>query len=54
MGSGEPLGSPMSEFPGTPDIEAILDGPYKLFEHVPVVNRKRKKGGPMEEEITPS
>ena len=26
MGSGEPLGSPMPDFPGTPDVE-ILDGP---------------------------
>ncbi|KAF6985593.1 hypothetical protein CFC21_003434 [Triticum aestivum] len=44
MGSGEPLGSPMPDFPGTPDVE-ILDGPDKP------VDRKRKRGSLIEEEI---
>ena len=52
MGSDEPLGSPMPEYPGIPDIEAVLNGPDKPFEHVPMVNRKRKRGGLMEEEIS--
>ena len=26
MGSGDPLSSPMPDFPGTPDVE-VLDGP---------------------------
>ena len=56
MGSGEPLGSPMPDFPRTPDVE-VLDGPDKPaakpfdkpFDHVH--DRKRKRGGLMEEEI---
>ncbi|XP_044318482.1 uncharacterized protein [Triticum aestivum] len=48
MGSGEPIGSPMPEFPGTPDVE-VLDGPDKPiakpfdkpFNHVH--DRKRKR-----------
>jgi hypothetical protein len=48
MGSDEPLGSLMLDFPGTPDVD-ILDGPDKPFEPVP--DRKRKRGGLMEEEI---
>ncbi|VAH73014.1 unnamed protein product [Triticum turgidum subsp. durum] len=56
MGSGEPLGSPMPDFPGTPDVE-VLDGPnkpaMKPFDKPfdPVHDRKRKRGGLMEEEI---
>ena len=56
MGSGEPLGSPMPDFPGTPDVE-VLDGPdkpaAKPFDKPfdPVHDRKRKRGGLMEEEI---
>ncbi|KAF6990684.1 hypothetical protein CFC21_007854 [Triticum aestivum] len=56
MGSGEPLGSPMSYFPGTPDVE-VLDGPdkpaTKPFDKTfnPFHDRKRKRGGLMEEEI---
>jgi hypothetical protein len=52
MGLGEPLGSPMPDFPGTPDVE-VLDGPDKPFEKPfePVPDRKRKRGGLMEEEI---
>ena len=52
MGSGEPLGSPMPEFRGTPDVEAVLDGPGKPFEHVPMLDRQRKRGSLMEEEIS--
>jgi hypothetical protein len=52
MGSGEPLGSPMPEYPGTSDVEAVLDGPDKPFEHVPMLDRKRKRGSLMEEEIS--
>ena len=50
MGSGEPLGSPMPDFPGTPDVE-VLDGPdkpaAKPFDKPfdPVHDRKRKRGG---------
>ena len=56
MGSGEPLGSPMPDIPGTPDVE-VLDGPDKPFEKPfnkpfdPVHDRKRNRGGLMEEEI---
>ncbi|KAI4970750.1 hypothetical protein ZWY2020_001664 [Hordeum vulgare] len=56
MGSGEPLGSPMPDFPATPDVE-VIDGPDKHFEKPfdkpfdPVHDRKRKRGGLMEEEI---
>ena len=60
MGSGEPLGSPMPDFPGIPDVK-VLDGPNKPFEKPfdkpldkpfdPVHDRKRKRGGLMEEEI---
>ena len=54
MVSGEPLGSPMPDFPGTPDVE-VLDGPDKPFEKPfdkpcdPGHDRKRKRGGLMEE-----
>ncbi|KAF7025176.1 hypothetical protein CFC21_037401 [Triticum aestivum] len=56
MGLGEPLGSPMPDFPGTLDIE-VLDGLDKPFQNPfdkpfhPVHDRKRKRGGLMEEEI---
>ncbi|XBI51677.1 hypothetical protein VPH35_034163 [Triticum aestivum] len=56
MGSGEPLGSPMPDFLGTPEVE-VLDGPdkpvVKPFDKPfdPVHDRKRKRGGLMEEEI---
>uniref|UniRef100_A0A8I6XV56 Uncharacterized protein n=1 Tax=Hordeum vulgare subsp. vulgare TaxID=112509 RepID=A0A8I6XV56_HORVV len=56
MGSGEPLGSPMPDFPATPDVKVIA-GPDKHFEKPfekpfdPVHDRKRKRGGMMEEEI---
>ncbi|KAE8808531.1 Translational activator GCN1 [Hordeum vulgare] len=52
MGSREPLGSPMPDFPTTPDVEVIdgLDKPFdKPFD--PIHDRKRKRGGMMEEEI---
>ncbi|KAI4984071.1 hypothetical protein ZWY2020_040924 [Hordeum vulgare] len=56
MGSREPLGSPMPDFPATPDVE-VIDGPDKHFEKPfdkpfdPVHDWKRKRGGLMEEEI---
>ncbi|KAF6990554.1 hypothetical protein CFC21_007725 [Triticum aestivum] len=52
MGSGEPLGSPMPDFPGTPDVE-VLDGPEKPFNKPfdPIHDRKRKRGILMEEVI---
>ncbi|XBI89080.1 hypothetical protein VPH35_026955 [Triticum aestivum] len=56
MGSGEPLGSPMPDFPGTPDVE-VVDGPAKPaakpFDRPfdPVHDRKRKRGGLMEKGI---
>ena len=46
----------MPDFPGTPDVE-VLDGPDKPFMRPfdkpfdPVHDRKRKRGGLMEEEI---
>ncbi|XBH88103.1 hypothetical protein VPH35_075428 [Triticum aestivum] len=54
IGSGEPLGSPMPDFPGTPDVK-VLDGPdkpaAKPFDKPfdPIHDRKRKRGGLMEE-----
>ena len=56
MGSGGPLGSPMPDFPGTPDVD-VLDGPdkpaAKPFDKPfdPNHDSKRKRGGLMEEEI---
>ncbi|KAI4997870.1 hypothetical protein ZWY2020_053212 [Hordeum vulgare] len=68
MGLGEPLGSPMPDFPATPGVE-VIDGPDKHFDKPfdkpfdkifekpfenpfdPVHDRKRKRGGLMEEEI---
>ncbi|KAI4999564.1 hypothetical protein ZWY2020_004153 [Hordeum vulgare] len=56
MGSGEPLGSPMPDFPAIPDVE-VIDGPDKNFEKpfdkpfAPVHDRKRKRGGLTKEEI---
>lgn len=52
MGSGEPLGSPMPEFPDTHESGTILDGPGTVFEHILVLDRKRKRGSLMEEEIS--
>ena len=42
----------MPDFPVTPDVE-VLDGPDKPFKKPfdPVHDRKRKRGGLMEEEI---
>ncbi|KAF7051300.1 hypothetical protein CFC21_059554 [Triticum aestivum] len=54
MGSGEPLVSPMPDFPGTPDVK-VLDGPDRLaakpFDKPfdPIHDRNRKRGGLMEE-----
>ena len=42
----------MPEFPHTLDVEAVLTSPDKPFEHVHVVDRKRKRGSLMEEEIS--
>ncbi|KAI5011768.1 hypothetical protein ZWY2020_013905, partial [Hordeum vulgare] len=56
IGSGEPLGSLMPDFPATLDVE-VIDGPEKHFKKPfenpfdPVDDRKRKRGGLMEEEI---
>uniref|UniRef100_A0A8I7B9E5 Uncharacterized protein n=1 Tax=Hordeum vulgare subsp. vulgare TaxID=112509 RepID=A0A8I7B9E5_HORVV len=56
MGSGEPLGSSMPDFPATRDVK-VIDGPDKHFEKPfdkpfdTVHDRKRKRGGLMEEEI---
>ncbi|KAE8786143.1 Histone-lysine N-methyltransferase SUVR5 [Hordeum vulgare] len=56
MGSVEPLGSPLSwqqpNIQGTPDVEAVLDGPEKPFEHVNVLDRKMKMGGLVDEEMS--
>ncbi|VAI60253.1 unnamed protein product [Triticum turgidum subsp. durum] len=56
MGLGEPLGSSMPDFPGTLDVK-FLDGPNKPaakpFDKPfdPNHDRKRKRGGLMEEDI---
>ncbi|XBJ09088.1 hypothetical protein VPH35_014229 [Triticum aestivum] len=53
MGSSEHLSSPMPtpEYPDTHESETnILDGHEKVVDHVPVVERKRKRGGLMDEE----
>ncbi|KAI5008820.1 hypothetical protein ZWY2020_009868 [Hordeum vulgare] len=60
MGSREPLGSPMPDFPATPNVE-VIDGPDKHFDKPfekpfdkpfdPGHDRKRKRGGLVEEEI---
>ncbi|KAE8797356.1 Translational activator GCN1 [Hordeum vulgare] len=42
----------MPKFTGTPDVEVVLDGPDKPFEHVCMVDGKRKTGGLMEGEIS--
>ncbi|KAE8802978.1 Histone-lysine N-methyltransferase SUVR5 [Hordeum vulgare] len=52
MNFGEPLSSSMSEFPDTQDSKEVLDAPDKPFEHVAMVDRKRKRGNVMEEEIS--
>ncbi|EMS61140.1 Acetyl-coenzyme A synthetase [Triticum urartu] len=42
MGSSEPLGSPMPNYPNTQGSEIIiLDGPDKGGRHIPVLDRKR-------------
>ncbi|KAF7054736.1 hypothetical protein CFC21_062363 [Triticum aestivum] len=53
MGSGLPLGSPMLEYPDTQESDTInVDAPEKDAEHVPVLDRKRKRAGFMEEELS--
>ncbi|XBH57858.1 hypothetical protein VPH35_079392 [Triticum aestivum] len=53
MGSGLPLGSPMPEYPDTQESDTInVDAPEKDAEHVPVLDRKRKRAGFMEEELS--
>ena len=49
MGSGQPLGSPMLEYPDIQESNTInVDAPEKDGEHVPVLDRKRKREGFME------
>ena len=53
MGSGQPLGSLMPEYPDTQESDTInVDAPEKDGEHVPVLDRKRKRAGFMEEELS--
>ncbi|XBH56658.1 hypothetical protein VPH35_078433 [Triticum aestivum] len=53
MGSGQPLGSPMQEYLDTQESDTInIDAPEKDAEHVPVLDRKRKQAGFMEEELS--
>ena len=53
MGYGQPLGSPMPEYPDTQESDTInVDAPEKDGEHVPVLDRKRKRAGFMEEELS--
>ena len=53
MGSGLPLGSPMPEYPDTQESDTInVDAPEKDGEHIPVLGRKRKREGLMEEELS--
>ena len=52
MGSGEPLGTLVLDCPDTQESETInLDGPDKVFEHVPALDKKRKRTTLMEEEL---
>ncbi|KAF7069247.1 hypothetical protein CFC21_074904 [Triticum aestivum] len=53
MGSGQLLGSPMSEYLDTQKSDTInIDAPEKDGEHVHVLHRKRKRAGFMEEELS--
>ncbi|XBJ02518.1 hypothetical protein VPH35_021878 [Triticum aestivum] len=53
MGSGQPLGSLMPEYPDTQESDTInVDAPEKDVEHVPVLDRKKKRAGFMEEELS--
>ena len=46
MGSGQPLGSPLPEYPDTRESDTInVDAPEKDGEHVPMLDRKRKRAG---------
>ncbi|XBH54455.1 hypothetical protein VPH35_076767 [Triticum aestivum] len=53
MGSGQPLGSPMPEYPYIQESDTInVDPPEKDVAHVPVLHKKRKRAGFMEEELS--
>ncbi|XP_073357761.1 uncharacterized protein [Aegilops tauschii subsp. strangulata] len=53
MASGQPLGSPMPEYPDTQESDTInVDAPEKDGEHVHVLDRKRKRAAFMDEEFS--
>ncbi|KAI5001145.1 hypothetical protein ZWY2020_011104 [Hordeum vulgare] len=56
MGSGQSLGLPMPpmlDYPDTQESDAInIDASEKEGEHVPMLDRKKKRAGFMEEELT--
>ena len=53
MGSGQPLGSSMPEYPDTQESDTIkVVDPEKDVEHVHVLDRNRKRAGFMEEELS--
>ncbi|XBJ19844.1 hypothetical protein VPH35_010766 [Triticum aestivum] len=53
MGSDQPLGSPMPEYPDTQESDTInVAVPEKDCEHVPVLDRKRKRASFMEKELS--
>ncbi|XBI60583.1 hypothetical protein VPH35_041498 [Triticum aestivum] len=53
MGSSPPLRLPMPNYPDTQESDTInVDAPEKDGEHIPVLGRKRKREGLMEEELS--
>lgn len=52
VGSSEPLGWPMPDYPDTQELKAVLDGPDKGDDHVLMLDSKRKRGGLMEDELS--
>ncbi|XBI55346.1 hypothetical protein VPH35_037189 [Triticum aestivum] len=53
MGSGQPLGSPMPEYPDTRESDTInVDAPENDGEHIHVLDRKRKQAFFMKEELS--
>ena len=53
VGLGQLLSSPMLEYPDTQESDTInVDAPEKDVEHVPVLDRKKKRAGFMEEELS--
>ncbi|KAI4978225.1 hypothetical protein ZWY2020_014779 [Hordeum vulgare] len=52
MGSGQPLGSPMPEYPDTQESDTInVDDHQRDGEQVPMLDRKRKRANFMDEDL---